>query len=674
MVNFARGSTDFIMRNHFLYYLFGNSFIQGINFLVLPIIGRHFSPSEYAIVPLLEVYLMIFSWITSMMLLSALDRYYFDERYDRREVLDTILTFLLSSGLGAFAAIYIILNCFESLAQYRYLALVATFQQVLLQLYLFPMEKLKLEKKAVKFIAFGMVKSGTYLVIIAFFVIWLERDIAAIYEAQVIALILLLLLFSRYDIGLRTFRLRISLPILRVLLSFSAPLILAGLGMYIIESSSRVFILYYVGEEALGNFSFIYKIVNALSVLLLMPSTCVWTPYVFSNLSKEELIKQSMTKVVVLLNSAALFIVITLLANYYSIIEFMSRGKFHIPIQIFGVLSVGYVFYCLLAVLAPGFHIREKTRLLVGYFLLGGAANIVLNWLLIPKWQLLGAALSSFLSFFIIFMLYAINLQRIFAIKYAWRQLAILWFSFCTFSVAIIGADSHVYDNIFVIIFLIVIGFIQGSAWLTRQGKGLIMRLFSMYNMYVLVPQKILPEPRVDFQFKILGMDDVQAICEFSRERIAGYEEKAIARLQNHTCYRGLAFVEDKTGKIVYLCWIAFKPILVSELQRTLTFNQKTVYFFDEFTLLEYRSRGLHSSMMVRRINYCLQQHKSKVIILIETFNRYPIRTVWKVGFKWQKTFIRYRSGAFTRELKELQQRIRLLRSNYINGVNGEKG
>lgn len=662
------------MRSHFLYYLLGNSFIQGINFLVLPIIGRHFSPEEYAIIPLLEVYLMIFSWITSMMLLSALDRYYFDQRFDRRQVLDTVLTFILSSGLGTFAVIYIILNCFDSLAQYRYIAIVATSQQVLLQLYLFPMERLKLEKEVHSFLIFGLVKSALYLMIFGLLVMVMKRDIAAIYEAQAIALLILLLLFRRYDSELRSCRLRINWPILQVLLSFSAPLILAGLGMYIIESSSRIFILYYIGEEALGNYSFIYKIVNALSLLIIMPLTCVWTPYVFSNMSKEELIKRSMTKVVVLLNSAALFIVIVLLANYYSIIEFMSRGKFYIPIQVFGMLSLGYVFYCLLVVLAPGFHIREKTRLLVGYFLIGGAANIVLNVLLIPQWQLFGAAVSSFVSFFLIFILYAVNLQRIFAIKYAWRQLAIIWLSFCTLSLVIIGADSHIYDNLLVILFLLVMAFSQGSTWIIRQGKGLMMRSFNIYNMYVLVPHEILLEPRVDFQFKILEIDDVQAIRDFSRHRPAGYEEKAIAMLQDNTCYRGLAFMEGGTDKIVYLCWIAFKPILISEIKRTLAFNQQTAYFFDDFTLLEYRSRGLHSAMMVRRINYCQQHQKSKVIIVIETFNRHPIRTVWKVGFKWRKTFISYRSGAFTRGVNKFQQKLRLLRTSYINGIDKEKG
>ena len=625
-------------------------------------------------VALLEVYLMIFSWITSMMLLSALDRYYFDQRYDRREVLNTVVTFLLSSGVGTFAIIYIILNFIECLAQYQYLVIVATIQQVLLQLYLFPMEKLKLDKEVKTFLTFSLLKSGIYLVVFGVLVIMLKRDIAAIYEAQIIALVILLLLFRRYDIGLRLYRLRISPAILQVLLSFSAPLILAGLGMYIIESSSRVFIVYYAGEEALGNFSFIYKIVNALSVLLLMPLTCVWTPYVFSNLSNEELIKQSMTKAVVLLNSAALLIVITLLANYDAIIEFMSRGKFYIPIQVFGILSIGYVFYCLLAVLAPGFHIREKTRLLVGYFLLGGTANILLNLLLIPKWQLQGAAAASCLSFLLIFMLYGINLQRIFPIKYAWRQLAIVWLSFCTLSLAIMVTDNHAYDNIFPILFLIVIGCSQGSTWLTQQGENLIIRFFSMYNMYVLVLHRILPESRIDFQFKILGRDDTQMIRDFSRERTAGYEEQVIARLQDDTCYRGLAFIEGETGKIVYLCWIAFQPIFISELKRTLTFNQETVYFFDDFTLEEYRWRGLHRAMMVRRINYCQEHHKRKVIIVIQIFNRHPIRTVWQVGFKWQKTFISYRSGACTRAVKRLQQIIKLLRYRDLHNSDKEQG
>lgn len=650
------------MGGHFLYYLLGNGFIQGINFMVLPIIGRHFSPAEYAVVPLLEIYLMVFSWLTSMMLLSGLDRYYFDDKYNRKEVLNCIFTFQLGASLTAFAVITAAVWYIEALAHYRYLVIIASLQQALLQVYLLPMETLKLNKKPARFLGYSLAKTAIYIAVFAAFVLGLKRDITAIYEAQTVTLLLMLAVIARSMPDLGNLRLRIDTALLKKLLSFSAPLILAGLGMYTIESSARFFILHYIGSEALGNFSFIYKIVNALTVLMLMPATSVWTPYVFSNLKNESLIKRSMADAFLLMTSAGLIIVLTLLANYYQIVELLSNGKFFIPIEVFGMLSTSYVFYCLLSVLAPGFHIREKPRLLVGYFLLGGAANILFNLLFIPAWQLFGAAAATFCSFLLVFLLYCLNLQRIFAITYAWQPLAIIWGSFAAFSLLIVSGNHSGSDNVFVLLFLAIVGINLGSAWLPSKARPLITHFFNAYNMYSRRLSQAMNEPHTDYIYKVLGRDDIVLLKDFARHRGPDYEEKALKMLANENGFSGLAFIESGTGKIVYLCWVAFAVVEIKEIGKFHKCEKDMAYFLDDFTLPEYRRRNLHSAMMARRLNYCYGRGVRKVHIVIQIFNQYAIRTALNAGFRQERLFVNYRSGALRVALAKFQGRLQLNR------------
>lgn len=648
------------LTKHFLSYLMGNAFIQSINFLVLPVIGRHFTPAEYAVIPIVEIYLMIFCWLTSVMLVSGMNRFYFDDRFKRQELLNTVVTFLLVSGTAVAGLVCVILSITNMAQAYTYIIMAATIHQVLLHLYTVPFEKLKLEQRPSLFLCYNLVKSLCYLGVFWYLVAICRHGVVAVFEAQVLSSLVVLGMAWYQDTGLHKIRITVNYKILRTLLSFSGPLILAGIGMFLIEYTGRFFILRYLGDEALGHFSFIYKIVNALSVLLLVPANNVWTPYVFQTMGDESSIRKSMGLAVTLMTAAAMAIILGLLSNYELIIDILSKGNFKVPEYVFFLLGAGYLLYSLLAILSPGFHIREKTFLLGRFFLCTGMVNLALNIVLIPEYGLLGAAGAIFGSFLILFILYAINLQKIFPIRYEWTKLGILWIAFLLAAAIIIVGDWRIAENnmVYACFLLVAIISVRGGG----LRSILISRLhyfFKAYCLYTLYRDKPIDElPSTGFSFKVLDAGDITEFHRFASLRTPGYFERVVPQLFDQRCFRGLALIDVQTKEIVYVCWIRLQSFYASDLRKQITLDRDEAYFFDDYTLPRYRSLGLHGAMMVRRVNYCIRAGYTRFYIAIQLFHDHPERAAHKIGFRRDKLLIGYRQGsataAFTKIIKKV--------------------
>ena len=175
------------MKKNFLSFLIGNLILQGVNFFVLPLIGRYFSPVEYSIIPIIEIYLVALSWISSLMVVSGMARYYFDKRFDRQVVVNNTVTLLLIVGAIALAITLVATSSLSFLQAHGRIILLATVHQLLFQLYALPLEILKLEQKPFRYVILGLIKGVVYLALFAVFTIVLRRDIASIYEAQVLS-------------------------------------------------------------------------------------------------------------------------------------------------------------------------------------------------------------------------------------------------------------------------------------------------------------------------------------------------------------------------------------------------------------------------------------------------------------------------------------------------------
>jgi O-antigen/teichoic acid export membrane protein len=80
------------------------------------------------------------------------------------------------------------------------------------------------------------------------------------------------------------------------------------------------------------------------------------------------------------------------------------------------LLSNMYIF-------APGIGIAKKTHLILYVNIVGATLNIILNWMLIPKFGISGAAIATLLSYASIFFVYMRLSQKLYFVPHKWRPI-----------------------------------------------------------------------------------------------------------------------------------------------------------------------------------------------------------------------------------------------------------
>ncbi len=69
------------------------------------------------------------------------------------------------------------------------------------------------------------------------------------------------------------------------------------------------------------------------------------------------------------------------------------------------------------------YMVEKRSTLSFGTMAMGAAVNVILNWKLIPIWGVNGAALATFVSYFLVFLLRAINTRGLIRVDFAPEKL-----------------------------------------------------------------------------------------------------------------------------------------------------------------------------------------------------------------------------------------------------------
>jgi O-antigen/teichoic acid export membrane protein len=118
---------------------------------------------------------------------------------------------------------------------------------------------------------------------------------------------------------------------------------------------------------------------------------------------------------------ALLFLGITLLGE--DIIKIISTEIYYQASTIVPYIALSYLFFGIYFMINIGISIKKKTEysaLILGF---SAVVNIILNYILIPKYGINGAAISTLISYLILLIsAYFIN-NKLYDIKYQWSRI-----------------------------------------------------------------------------------------------------------------------------------------------------------------------------------------------------------------------------------------------------------
>lgn len=198
-------------------------------------------------------------------------------------------------------------------------------------------------------------------------------------------------------------RRRFEGPLAQALLRFGLPLVPAGLGAMVVQVADRPILLHLTDGATVGVYQANYRL-GIFMMLVVSMFDQAWRPFYLERAGKPEA-PALMARVLTLFVAGASWLALGLSFFLPDLVRFEMAGRtlIHpsyweglpiVPVVLFAYVVHGaYVNF-----LAP-VTVAKKTEAIAAVTLVGATVNVLANFLLIPRWNMAGAAWATFLAY-----------------------------------------------------------------------------------------------------------------------------------------------------------------------------------------------------------------------------------------------------------------------------------
>ncbi|MFV9677497.1 MAG: flippase [Methanosarcinales archaeon] len=412
---------------HSIIYGLGVALSQLVGFFLLPLYTRYLTPSDYGVLEIFRITGGILGIVFIMGLGSALFMSYFsyNDEENRKTVVSTTLIFLTTTSLCFTLALMAAAGNFSSLffhsTQYTFY-----FQIVFLTLFfdtaiVIPLSIFRAREESKKYAIISLTRVLLSIGLNIYFIVVLEKGVLGILESGLITAGLIYAFLIPNII--RNTKLRFSMVDLKEMLCFGLPLVPGGLGTLILTVSDRYFLLFLSTAHELGLYSLGYKFGLVIQGIIVGPFTLAWGPFFWST-AKEKNAKEVYSAVLTYFVLVAMFVALALSILSKEVLMIMVTPPFYGAYKVIPLIALSYVLYGCYFILAAGFNLTKKTKyvpLIVG---IGAIMNIGLNFLLIPRYGMMGASIATLISYSMLPMGSYFVSRMFYPIKYEWGRVS----------------------------------------------------------------------------------------------------------------------------------------------------------------------------------------------------------------------------------------------------------
>jgi len=412
---------------------YGTGIVLGklVGFIMLPIYTRLLTPEDYGVYHLLVFTTSIISMIIGVGISHAVLRFYYqyENQKDRNEVISTALF----SNIFIFSFFFIFLfqlsPFFSNLVlddrNYTFFFKLIFFNLLLSAGYEVPLAFIRAQQKSTKFVTLSLISLILHLSLNIYFVVILKKGVLGILYSNIIASVLTSMYLS-FD-TFKQIRFHFSICKAKELFKYGAPLIISNIGGFILTFSDRYFLKFYGTLADVGIYSLGYKFGMLMSILILNPFNQIWSAQMFEVAKKHnssEIYSKVFTYFSLVLVVFGLFI--SLFTK--DIIRLMANPTFWDAYKVVPVIVLAYVIYGFFILSVVGILVSKRTGLIAYITVVACCANLLSNYLLIPRFAMMGAAWATVISFLIRFFGAYFVSQRIMPLSYDWSKICKLFF------------------------------------------------------------------------------------------------------------------------------------------------------------------------------------------------------------------------------------------------------
>lgn len=420
-----------ILKDSFIYGS-GSLVHYSIAFLLIPVYTRCLTPSEYGILEVITVTLSLLLIFYIMGMSTAIFKSYFDTKDEnsRKTIISSAFIYLSLTSL-AFSIILVFLAPFISSIFFgtrdNTLLFIIAFSSLFFDTGLIiPLALFRAKGEPRKYVTVSVSRFIVGVALNMLFVVVLTRGVLGILLAQLITSAAFYLFLIPGII--KEFSFSFSTHKLRDMLRFGLPLIPAGLGSALLTLADRYFLNFFSTTGEVGLYSLGYRLGSVINGLIANPFQLAWLPFLFS-IKDNHNAREVYSRVLTYFALIAIFFALALSVLAKPVLWVMATPPFYTAYKVIPLIAFSYVLQGCYLVVAVPFYLTNRTKWLA--YLVGSAAlaNLLLNYLLIPGYGMMGAATATFISYASLFLAAIFTGRRYYTIPYEYSRVLKIFLS-----------------------------------------------------------------------------------------------------------------------------------------------------------------------------------------------------------------------------------------------------
>lgn len=434
------------MLTHFR-QLVGQSMVYGLGdaatriaaLVLLPIYTHILTPDDYGKLAIVALLPTVLTFVLEAGQRTAFFRFYYknDEIRARRRLTGTVTIYLLVSSVTILTPV---LLSFDSIALslFKDATIIPVIRIALFGILfdlgsVIPFAIFRAEQRASQFARLSLFRFliNTSLNIIAVAV--LHWGVIGVICANLFTSILFFVIC--FDLTLRTMEWTVDWSLLKQLLRFGLPLVPANLAGWTLTFSDRFFLQKYGDLNQVGIYAVGYSIAGILFMMMGW-FNIAWVPYSFS-VAKQQDAKAFYARVLTYVITPFTLVGLGLSIFAPEALYLLTAPSYYGSATVVPFIVISYIFYEIYYITCVGFDLTGKTPYLA--FIIGTSAvlNLFLNYILIPPWGMMGAAVATVLAYLSLIVIEYPIIQRLYPVRYEWGRL---------FKMALVSTGIYVID------------------------------------------------------------------------------------------------------------------------------------------------------------------------------------------------------------------------------------
>ena len=398
-----------------------------VAFILLPLLTLNFTVAEYGIYVLTESFWQILWAVFLFGLESGIVRWYLDitDEIKRKRFLFSVLTFVFVLNLILILIIYafssqLSLLIYSEISYTKlvvYSSLIASVEAFSFIIFLL----LRIEEKAKAYSTLAILSTLISLLLQVYFLQYSNIKLEGIFISKIIAPALIILVLLPYF--LKRIRLGLEKNLLRDLLKYSFPIMIASLVITLLNQIDRYILGFFTNLNNVGIYGLAYNISGLINFLIISPFSLAFTVISWKKLNDENA-KRFYTKTVTYLFLSVIYIsLIISLFTPHLIKIFTLKTDYWIASNYIPWIILAMPFYGIHFIGVFSFYVTKKTKYVLYSYVAALFINIILNILFIPKFAIYGASFVNLFSFFILVIVIYFFSKKNYFFEYEWLKI-----------------------------------------------------------------------------------------------------------------------------------------------------------------------------------------------------------------------------------------------------------